>query len=183
MFISEEELNRRLGSNKNLNNSADLSSLPESNKSKDSVDTTSLNKDVPKAFFGFTSTLTPQVAVNSEVLKNIAASLVAQGINADSVSSELAVSHADIKSADQGKISKGLESVRELALERLLIALGIMTPDKFADASFKELSASVANLARVVQNTTPASVVDNRLQFLVYTPPVKTLADYEVIDV
>jgi hypothetical protein len=73
--------------------------------------------------------------------------------------------------------------VRELALDRLLITLGLMTPDMLASASLKELSTNTANLSRVLDKTAPKEMNDNRVQFLVYAPGPRRMDAFSIQDV
>ncbi len=178
MIISEQELQRRLGSNKNLVNVlSPRPSLPVPNTfpAAPRTEINHLRETEHKA--------TLPTGLVPDGLKTIAASLVRQGVPEATVCREFNVGHDDIHTADEAKVSASIARVRELALDRLLITLGLMTPDMLAKASLKELSTNTANLSRVLDKTAPTEINDNRVQFLVYAPGVRTLGSYPTVDV
>ena len=116
-------------------------------------------------------------------LKTVAASLVRQGVPEVTVCKEFNITPRDVRAADESKVSASLARVRELALDRLLITLGLMTPDMLASASLKELSTNTANLSRVLDKTAPKEMNDNRVQFLVYAPGPRRMDAFSIQDV
>ena len=164
MFITAEEMNRRLGSNKNLSPSVPVPTdnpLPKNSATKDNP-----KEDVP------------------ESLKTLAASLVAQGVSESIVCKEFSVKPKDIQSMiGTTTVSKNTERIRELALNKLLIALGLMTADKYENASLKDLSTNVTALSRVIEKTSDVTALGSRVQFFVYAPDQRSIQDYKVIDV
>lgn len=161
MFISEEELNRRLNSEKNLAQRfcPQVFPIPASESPKQE------GQETP------------------ENLKVLGSSLIKQGVPERTVCKEFNINPSDIRSADEQRVTSSLDRVRELALDRLLIGLKLMTPDKFADANFKDVSNAVANLSRVVEKTSPRESLNVGVQFIVHTPPQKSLGSYQVVDV
>jgi hypothetical protein len=99
------------------------------------------------------------------------------------VCKEFNITPRDVRAADESKVSASLARVRELALDRLLITLGLMTPDMLASASLKELSTNTANLSRVLDKTAPKEMNDNRVQFLVYAPGPRRMDAFSIQDV
>lgn len=80
--------------------------------------------------------------------------------------------------------AKILGTVRELAANRLLAAIGLLDGDRLAGISkATELSAVAANLSRVVEKVTPKSDDSRAPIFHVYAPELKSLDRYEVLDV
>jgi hypothetical protein len=181
MIISEQELQRRLGSSKNL-----LNTIPRSSQALYSTEIKVPPGDAVAPLEGQSSL--PLLAdkpagLACESLKTIAASLVRQGVPEATVCREFNIPAHEVRTADEAKVSASIARVRELALDRLLITLGLMTPDMLASASLKELSTNTANLSRVLDKTAPKEINDNRVQFLVYAPGVRTLGSYPTVDV
>ena len=180
MIISEQELQRRLGSNKNLVNVLARPSLPVPNTFPAAPRTEiNLHRETEhKAALPNTAArLVP------DGLKTIAASLVRQGVPEATVCREFNIPAHEVRTADEAKVSASIARVRELALDRLLITLGLMTPDMLATASLKELSTNTANLSRVLDKTAPTEINDNRVQFLVYAPGPRRMDAFPIQDV
>lgn len=79
---------------------------------------------------------------------------------------------------------KILGTVKELAADRLLAAIGLLDDDRLSSVSkATELSAIAANLSRVVEKVTPKNDQSQGPVFHVYAPELKSLDKYEVIDV
>ena len=179
MIISEQELQRRLGSNKNLVNvlSPSRPSLPVPNTfpAAPRTEITLPRETEHKA--ALPTGLVP------DGLKTVAASLVRQGVPEATVCREFNIPAHEVRAADEAKVSASIARVRELALDRLLITLGLMTPDMLATASLKELSTNTANLSRVLDKTAPTEINDNRVQFLVYAPGVRRMDAFSIQDV
>lgn len=80
--------------------------------------------------------------------------------------------------------AKILGTVRDLAADRLLAAIGLLDNDRLAGVTkATEISAIAANLSRVVEKVTPKLDQTNGPVFHVYAPELRTLDRYEVIDV
>jgi hypothetical protein len=178
MFISKEELNRRLNSSKNL-----ATVLPQAAPKTAPC----VQSDIPSVPNSITpDEVLPSVQTIPPSVRSLAVSLVMQGAKINDVARQFSVPvdiiTKGLKNPDD-KVVDSMQRVRELALDRLLIALGLMTPDKFESAPFKELTNSVGHLARVLDKTAPSITNDNRVQYLVYAPPARSLDQYDVKEV
>lgn len=169
MEISQAELERRLSSSKNLANSVPASQPPKINIQPIQP----INKPEPKKH------LDPITRTVAAVLKNSG--------DLDSLK-DLNIKPGQIKSSQNspkiaGAVSAGTERVRELALDKLMSALGLMTEEKFENASLRELSGVARDMSRVVESTSEKSAENNRLQIIINAPSQKTEDSYRVIDV
>jgi len=163
MRISNEELQRRLNSTKNLTNIL-------SNRQPNA-------KVLP--MYKHTPPAPPEI-------KKTAAILVGLGASVDSVKKELHLSDKQVRSATEqfaDAVASAQDRVRNLALDKLMIALGLMTQDKFENASLKDLSTSAAALAKVADKMQPRETQGDRVQFIVHVPQAKSLGQYKVVDV
>jgi hypothetical protein len=170
MFITEAEMKRRLASPKNLVNSL--------GEKKDYLQDNQLNQAIHIPLVKHTSTAPDEI-------KNLAANLIAAGEKKKVVAKELNLSPKQIASAQEKfRVSseKTIDRLRELAIEKTIIALGLMTQDKFENASLKDLAATAASLSRTIERTSPKEA-NNTVQFIIHAPQAKTLGQYKVLDV
>ena len=183
MFISEAELQRRLGSVKNI--ATILPSRPSAfNRPSAFQRPISPDQSAPVPVTQDPGSSDQEAAkLAPDVVAVIGASLVQQGVPQDTVCKELAIAPGQINKADPKKVQSSIDRVRELALDRLMIALGLMTPTMLESASLKELSNATANLSRVLDKTAPKEYSDNRVQFMVYSPEIRRLDAFPCVDV
>lgn len=78
--------------------------------------------------------------------------------------------------------ANGIHDIHEQAMSKMLAVLGLMNNDKIDALSADKQGALAANLSRVIEKTSPKSS-DERLQIHIHVPVVKTVADYEIVDV
>lgn len=154
MIISQDELERRLNSPKNLAN------------------------------IHFVENRKPAKKLDSAT-KTVAAIL---SHTKDPELKDLDLSAGQIQQAKSSKkvqknISAGLERIQELAIDKMMEALGLMTPEKFADASLKDLSAVTRDMSRVIENTREKRDGDSQLQIIIHAPSQKSEDSYLTVDV
>lgn len=118
----------------------------------------------------------------------IAKALLAQGVPENVLRAEFNISTRDLRRsspAEDNKVSESIRRIRELALDKMMIALGLMTPDKFENAPLKEINGSVMALSRCLQQTiTPESITNEfGVKFVVHTPASKNIKQFEILDV
>lgn len=169
MQIDEAELRRRLNSNNNLARE----SLPEPPKIP-SVEIIHPEK-TPQ---------TPQV--KSQSLRTIAGILAHQA-PAPQVARELGLTKNQVISAKHSSViapavKAGVDRVRELALDKLMLSLGLMTEEKLDNASLKDLSIVAANMSRVVEKTSPKESSEN-IKLVIYAPTLRSEKSYGEIEV
>jgi Holliday junction resolvasome RuvABC endonuclease subunit len=164
MIITEAEMHRRLNSSKNL-----INSLPPARPSAVRIEHQPMHKNTPTA---------------PAELKAVAATLVALGEKSVDVQSALGLSAKQVYSAKNSEAVKNtVDRVRELALDKMLIAMDLMSEEKFANANLKDLSSVAANLSRVVEKTSPRENAGTHVQFIIHSPQAKNLSQYQVVDV
>jgi len=101
---------------------------------------------------------------------------------------DLDITPAQISSAKNSpkiadKTKAGNERVRELALDKLMQALGLMDDDKFERASLKELSTVARDMSRVVESTSPRDQRTPAMQIIIHAPSQKSEDSYLTVDV
>ena len=79
-------------------------------------------------------------------------------------------------------VSDALERVRDLALDKLMNSLDLMTNEKLNEGSAKDLAVVAANMSRVVEKTSPRAEAAN-VQLVVYAPQQRQEKQYKVVDV
>ena len=161
MFIDKKEADRRLNSPKNLLNRLQGAAAP-------CVKHEPMKKYTPPA---------------DKSVKILAGVLVGQGERPADVQKMLNLTPSQVRSGTELPETKHtIERVRDLALDKMLIAMGLMTQDKFESASLKDLAAVTGSLSRVIEKTTPREYGPN-VQFIVHAPAQKSLGQYLTIDV
>lgn len=172
MQINQEELSRRLSSSKNIVNK--FSTKP---KTKQDVKILPIS---PKR---------NEPAIKDNLLRTIIGSLALQGEPVKEIAKEFKVTPQQVASARVTRVpavaiprKNSLDNVRELALEKLLLSLGLMTQEKFENADLKTLSIVAANAARIVEKLSPKEV-NNSSQLIIYAPEIRSSDRYKVIDV
>ena len=155
MEITIEEMQRRLASPKNLANTVVAPSKAD---------------------------ISRQILAGTLVKTGESANEVAKVMNLDIPQVKQAARTSDPVIADPR--DSGINRVRDLAIEKTLIALGAMTPDKFESADLKSLSSVAANLSRVVDKTTERERDRNTtVNVVLYSPVAKSESDFKVIDI
>jgi hypothetical protein len=163
MEITQEEMNRRLNSTKNLINKLNIA-----DNQGPSI--------VRKPMHVYTPTAPKEVKI-------LAAALVASGAAASDVGKELGLSLKQVASEKNNPVVLDtMERVRNLALDKMLIAMGLMTQDKFENATLKDLAATCGSLSRVIEKTQSRDS-GPIVQFIVHAPQAKSMGSYQTIDV
>ncbi len=172
MQISAEEMKRRLNSSKNLANKIGTCAPKSQN-----VKVVEIQK--PKN----------EPVIKNEVLRTIIGSLASQGESVKNITQEFGVTTQQVMSARETKVptiavprQEINDRVRELALDKLMQCLGLMTPEKMENADLKTLAIVASNMSRVVEKVSPKESA-NTTQLVIYAPQIKSVDKYTVIDV
>jgi hypothetical protein len=168
MEVTRAELDRRLRSGGNLANAIPAPSLVVTEK--------------PKREY------TPQIKDTN--VRALAGSL-AQIDSPTHISAEFGLTKQQIRSAAnspkepiRNAVQETCDRVSELALNRLMGVLGLLTPDTMVGEKPKDLAAIAASLSKVTSNMRPRDInPGSGMQVLIYAPPQKTERSYEVLDI
>lgn len=161
MFISEEELIRRIGSEKNI---------AQVDKKEEPL------KVVPIPKREYTPTPPKET-------RTVAGILAGTGASVKSVANSFNMTPSQVRTAIKTPSAQsGIEKIRELAIDKLMLALGLMTEDKFENSSLKDLSYIAANVSRIIEKTSPRDAAAS-IQLLVYAPEIKSERMYKTLDV
>jgi len=165
MRISQEELNRRLGSKENL-----INVIPARGNDCNNKNDAGRKADIPNA----PKSLRIVAGVLSKAEGNSAA--VGRNLGISAPQARYAAGKRDVELTEK--------RVQEVALNRLMDALGLLDVDAISTEKPKEISSIAANLSRVHANLRPREINDgNQVQINIYSPKQKTLEDYQVIEV
>jgi len=177
MKITQEELQRRLNSSSNLVNKVKSTSNSQtspntSNRGNDENNRNNAGRkeDIPNAPYS--------LRVVAGILSH------AEG-NSASVARELHLTPGQVRYADK-VIEETLteKRVQEIALNRLMDALGLLTLDRIENETPKSVSTIAANLSRIHNNLKPKeSGNGNNMNVILYSPKVKNESDFECIEV
>jgi hypothetical protein len=195
MKITQEELQRRLNSSSNLVNKISRNNLSSSNSQlkheqrdneRDKINEISNKRgndennrnnagrkeDIPNA--------PPSLRLVAGILshaENNSAS-VARGLNLTPGQ----VRYASDATASGETLTE--KKVQEIALNRLMDALGLLSLDRIENETPKTVSTIAANLSRIHSNLKPKeSGNSNNMNVILYSPKVKNESDFECIEV
>lgn len=169
MQITQEELERRLKSPKNLSKTLSVPIMEE----------TSRVIPIEKGKRSEPLTIPQQITVGT----------LAHQMSGVEVAKEFGITPAQVYGAKhsnnpsvKGPIQATISRVQELALDKMMQALGLMTEEKFTNASLKDLSIVSANMAKIIEKTTMRED-DSKVQILIYAPEMRKESSYKMIDV
>jgi hypothetical protein len=176
MRINQAELERRLQSPNNLTRSLPGSTSTVYVPDNDNV-TFEKKEPHPRE---------PSLPTETKIL---AGSMVRQGLPAKDVADSLSITVGQVNSAKNSKdprvqaaINYSLERVQELAIDKLMQAMGLMTIEKFETASLKDLSIVSANMSRIIEKTR-VQEDGTRIQLVIYAPEMRKQSGYKMLDV
>jgi len=165
MVIDNEELQRRLRSPKNIANLIDKS-----------YHCTKPNGSTPRQ--------------RAPVLVRATAGALAKQTSVKEVSETFNLSPNVVREATHStnpevreRVDTALDRVRELALDKLMESLGLLTEDKVKKSTARDISVIAANMSRVVENVTPKQVGGN-VQLILYAPQRQASEnDFTVVEI
>lgn len=171
MFITEQQASQRLGNPENIaSNNSPVRPLHNGGRNVGDKNVPSFIRELAGA------------AAHVDTSKNVAAAFdVSQSqVNQYKIGNTSPKHHDPaLKSAVDSQVTKA----RDLALDKLMLSLGLLTPDKLEKVNARDASTIAANMARIVEKTTPQQSQGPNLQIIFYAPNVKQEKDYEVITV
>jgi len=78
--------------------------------------------------------------------------------------------------------NKKLGKIRDVAMDKLLITLGIIKDEKLEELGQKDLSIVAGNLARVVEKTLPREENASGANVILYAPTQMNVEEYNVVE-
>lgn len=178
MFKTEEQINARLKSERNLVNrfGTPSSSVPE-------VENVTV---IPLGNPGNTSK--PKLDIDE---KNEIAFRARAGETQVSLATEFGVSQSAIGEIEQGRtkvdeaeVSRRLDNIQDAAMNKLLESLGYMTTDKLDKCKATDLSSIAANMSKVVSNVrTKTNETGPVVNVNVYAPELRNERTFKTIEV
>jgi DNA-binding XRE family transcriptional regulator len=176
MFKTEEQINSRLNSSKNL-----VNRFVKSEEKGPIVETIILerpgNKEKPK----LDEEQKTEIAIRSR-----------SGETQVSLAKEFNVSQSAIGEIEQGRtkvnektVEARLNVIEDRALDKLLETLGFITPDKMDKAKAGEISSVASNLSKVVSNIRGKDKNDNgiNVSVQVFAPEIRPERLFKTIEV
>ena len=162
MQITQEELKRRLGSQNNLINILG---------NKDSAEKTYKQEEKAK---------------ESE---KVVLGVLAASVRPDKVAAEFGLDKFEVidnsKDPDiKPKVEYSVKRLQELALEKTMAALGLITDDRLQGAELRELVNAASQFSRIVERTTPKVDSGNQqVNINFFAPTPRSERDYPIINV
>lgn len=86
-------------------------------------------------------------------------------------------------SLDEEKLHEQLSKARDVAVDKLLTSMGLITSEKLNKENAQGLSRIAANMARVVEKTLPKESSDNNVQVIVYCPEQRSESSFKIVEV
>ena len=90
---------------------------------------------------------------------------------------------ADSSSSIPNKVNTKIESLRDLALEKTLQALGLITIDKLLDANLDDLSKVAFRLSQIAIPKFDSTEDNSKINITIYAPEQKLESSYKTIEV
>jgi hypothetical protein len=87
------------------------------------------------------------------------------------------------KGIDEDRVKEVTNRARDLALERLMASLGLISDDKLSGCSAKDLSTIASNMGRVVEKIQDKVEQSDNINFVIYSPELKQERAFDVIEV
>jgi hypothetical protein len=87
------------------------------------------------------------------------------------------------KGIDEERVSKIVAEAKDLALQRLMNSLGLLTEDKLSGCSAKDLSVIASNMGRVYEKIQDRVEQPDNINFIIYTPELKQERAFNTIEV
>ena len=190
MFLTDDQARARLNSERNL---ARASFLPQNTKN----DTTSREPElVPPEEPHITEKVIPlsgknRINLTKEERTNIAID-TRLGVNTQTEvarANNLAlltvnnIHSGKTKGIDEERVKEITNHARDLALERLMASLGLLSDDKLSGCSAKDLSIIASNMGRVVEKIQEKAETPDNINFIIYSPELKQERSFDTIEV
>lgn len=132
--------------------------------------------------------------ISNDVVRATIGSLSSQaGVSSQSIQKEFGVTRNQVTGARNSKkktiaerIARGKDRVSELAIDRLMETLGLLTSDTLVEEKPKDLASIAASLAKVASSMGRDGSEDKKgsgVNITVYAPSPRELNSYSVIDV
>lgn len=194
MFLTVKQAEERLNSEKNLasrfNKNNDNNNDNFGRAIKQPIETYENSQVV--SISEKTIHLPGKIGINlSEEIRTQIAIRARAGESQPSLAREFGVTQANISSIERGntkginedQVKKTIDSARDLALERLMQSLGLLTEDKLSGCSAKDLSVIASNMGRVVEKINPKTEQPDNINFIIYAPELKQEKSYKTIEI
>ncbi len=191
MFLTNEQANARLNSEKNLalrfGKSEQLN--PRSQERAIDPDAREVTHTITEKVIPLNGknriNLTKEERTNIAIQTRTGASsqtVVAQehNINLLTVNN---IHSGKTKGIDEERVKEVTDSVRDHALDRLMASLGLLTDDKLSGCSAKDLSVIASNMGRVFDKIRDKVETSDNINFIIYSPELKQERAYDVIDI
>jgi hypothetical protein len=81
------------------------------------------------------------------------------------------------------KTDSKLMEVRDIALAKTMMALGLLTPESVGKASARAVAGIAASMARIIDVTTKKESGNNQNVLVIYTPPQKEETKFQTVEI
>ena len=84
------------------------------------------------------------------------------------------------KSAEK---SDPIPKIKDIAVEKLMVAMGLLTEDKLSSCKAKDLATISGEMARVIDRVTPKVAQVPLVNLVVYAPQIRSEESYKVVEI
>jgi transcriptional regulator with XRE-family HTH domain len=188
MFLTAKQANERLGSGKNLAlRFAKEGTLvtPEKQVEKQALEPTYTITEKVITLPGknkpnLSQEARTDIAIRTRLGESQAEIARATGLNTLTVNN---IAQGKVKGIDEEKVERVIGEARDLALERLMSSLGLLTEDKLSGCSAKDLSVIASNMGRVVEKIQTKETQPDNINFIIYSPELKQERAFEIVEI
>ena len=84
---------------------------------------------------------------------------------------------------EKSLVEQKLSTTRSVAIDKLMLTLGLISLDDLRNQDARQLSVIAANLSKVASNMNPVERTHSAVQVVVYGPRQKEVDEYKIIEV
>ena len=193
MFKTEEQINERLNSSKNLvNRFANISRseapaqvpptapvAPPHEIPTENITVIPLNQPGNKEKPKLSSEHKNEIAIRARL-----------GEGQTKLAMEFGVSQSAIGEIEQGRtrvdekhVQQKMDEVHDVAMDKLLSSLGFITPEKMEKSKATDLSMIASNMSKVIGNIRGKEMTGPQVTVQIYAPELKNESSFKSIDV
>jgi transcriptional regulator with XRE-family HTH domain len=84
---------------------------------------------------------------------------------------------------DEARVERQLSEVRDIALGKLMLSLGLITEDKLQDCGADTLARVAAHMSKVIEKSMPRQDPRANINLVIYTPEMKKETGFKVVEI
>jgi hypothetical protein len=178
MFLTQEQAERRLNSERNLTRAKFLKS--EENAAIEIKVVEKIISLPGKNRANLSEEQRTEIAIRTRTGEKI--SEVARDVGVKSLTVQN-IANGKTKGVDEEKVESVIREVKDLALQRLMTSLGLLSDDKLSGCSARDLSVIASNMGRVVEKIQNKVEQPDNINFIIYAPELKQERAFDSVEI